>query len=92
MTVDAQEVIEGIHYYTGQPVEIKINERIIEEIIGIVNPMEFTGCALGEAIQMASTNPARFLHVNDRGVLEPGKRADIILFTLDDFQISIQET
>lgn len=43
-------------------------------------------------MDIASTNPARFLQVNDRGVLEPGKRADIILFTLDDFQISIQET
>lgn len=39
------------------------------------------GCTLAQAVQMASTNPARLMGVGDRtGSLEPGKDADILLF------------
>jgi N-acetylglucosamine-6-phosphate deacetylase len=41
---------------------------------------------------MASANPARLYNLNDRGTLEPGKRADIVLFTLENFKVKIQET
>jgi N-acetylglucosamine-6-phosphate deacetylase len=59
---------------------------------GVGNIMKVTGCSLADAIQMASTNPAKLYNLNDRGVLEVGKRADMILFTLDDFVIDIQKT
>jgi len=59
---------------------------------GVGHIMEVTGCSLADAIQMSSTNPAKLNGLNDRGVLEPGKRADIILFTLDDFKVNIQKT
>jgi N-acetylglucosamine-6-phosphate deacetylase len=59
---------------------------------GVGYVMQVTGCTLAEAVQMASTNPARLYNLNDRGLLEPGKRADIVLFTLEDFQVKIQET
>ncbi len=59
---------------------------------GVGNIMKVTGCSLAEAIQMASTNPAKLYNLNDRGMLEPGKRADLILFTVDDFVIDIQKT
>ncbi|SHF64874.1 N-acetylglucosamine-6-phosphate deacetylase [Mariniphaga anaerophila] len=59
---------------------------------GIGHIMEVTGCTLAEAVQMGSTNPARLYNLTDRGVLEPGKRADIILFTLDGFTVNIKET
>jgi N-acetylglucosamine-6-phosphate deacetylase len=59
---------------------------------GVGHIMKVTGCTLAQAIQMASTNPAGLHHLNDRGKLEPGKRADIILFTLDDFKIMIDKT
>jgi N-acetylglucosamine-6-phosphate deacetylase len=59
---------------------------------GVGHIMKVTGCSLAEAIQMASTNPARLYGLNDRGALEPGKRADLILFTLDDFKVNIQKT
>ncbi len=59
---------------------------------GVGNILKFTGCSLGEAIQTASTNPARLFKLGDRGELKPGKRADIILFTLDDFKINIIKT
>lgn len=59
---------------------------------GVGHIMEVTGCSLAEAVQMASTNPAKLYNLNDRGLLEPGKRADMILFTVDDFKINIQKT
>jgi N-acetylglucosamine-6-phosphate deacetylase len=59
---------------------------------GVGHIMKVTGCDLAEAIQMASTNPARLHNLNDRGKLEPGKRADIILFTMDDFRMKIGMT
>jgi len=59
---------------------------------GIGHIMKVTGCSLAEAIRMASTNPARLYGLNDRGSIEPGKRADLILFTLEDFQMKIIKT
>ncbi len=59
---------------------------------GVGHIMEVTGCTLAEAVQMASTNPANLYGLDDRGSLEPGKRADIIVFTVDDFKINIQKT
>ena len=59
---------------------------------GISNMMKFTGCSLAQAIQMASANPARLLRLEDRGEIEPGKRADLILFTVEDGRIIIQQT
>ena len=54
--------------------------------------MKVTGCGLAKAIQLTTANPARLHNLNDRGVLEPGKRADIILFTMNDFDIKIRKT
>lgn len=59
---------------------------------GVGHIMEVTGCSLGDAVQMASTNPANLYGLTDRGLLEVGKRADIILFSLDDFKVNIQKT
>jgi N-acetylglucosamine-6-phosphate deacetylase len=59
---------------------------------GVVHIMKVTGCSLGEAIQMASTNPAKLYGLNDRGTIEPGKRADLILFELGDSDLVIKKT
>jgi len=59
---------------------------------GVGHIMDVTGCSLGNAIQMASTNPARLYNLNDRGTLEVGKRADLILFILEDFNVNILKT
>jgi N-acetylglucosamine-6-phosphate deacetylase len=56
------------------------------------NIMKFTGCGLKEAITMASTNPARLIGLNDRGEIRQGKRADLVLFTLENGTMVIQET
>ncbi len=62
----------------------------LSKMIGHV--MKVTGCDLGTAIQMASTNPARLYGLSDRGQLAAGRRADIILFTLDDYAVNIKKT
>lgn len=62
----------------------------ISKGVGFV--MKVTGCSLAEAIQMASSNPARLYGLNDRGELKPGMRADLILFTMEDFQMKIRKT
>lgn len=47
---------------------------------GVENMRRFTGCTLAEAITMASVNVAVALGLTDRGRLETGLRADLILF------------
>lgn len=59
---------------------------------GVGFVMKVTGCSLSESIQMVSSNPAKINGMNDRGTLEPGKRADIVIFTLEDFNVNILET
>lgn len=59
---------------------------------GVAHIMKVTGCSLTNAIKMASTNPANLYNMNDRGQLEAGKRADIILFSIDNGNMVIQKT
>lgn len=61
-------------------------------IKGVGHIMKVTGCTLAEAVQMGSNNPAELYGLKDRGTLVPGRRADIVLFTLDDYQVNIQKT
>ncbi|MEI6050564.1 MAG: N-acetylglucosamine-6-phosphate deacetylase [Bacteroidota bacterium] len=59
---------------------------------GVENMMNFTGCSLTRAIDMASANVSRIYDLNDRGSLTAGKRADLILFERDGNQIQIKKT
>ena len=59
---------------------------------GVARIMKITGCTLGEAIQMSSTNPAKLYGLNDRGVIAKGKRADLILFEIGDSELVIKKT
>ena len=59
---------------------------------GVGYIIEVTGCTLADAVRMASTNPARLYGLTDRGELKTGKRADVILFTLDDYKVDIRKT
>ena len=54
--------------------------------------MDYTQCTLGEAIQMASTNPAQIFSLDDLGDLSVGKKADFILFRMENGHIEIQQT
>jgi N-acetylglucosamine-6-phosphate deacetylase len=60
--------------------------------VGVGNMMKFTGCSLEEAINMASKNPASLYNFEDRGTIEVGKRADLILFNVKDNKLDIVQT
>ena len=59
---------------------------------GVRKMMEFTGCSLEEAIQMASTNPASLNKLNNIGELKLGKRADLILFKIGKSEFEVHKT
>jgi N-acetylglucosamine-6-phosphate deacetylase len=59
---------------------------------GVGHVMKVTGCDLAAAIQMTSTNPARFYGLDDRGEIKPGLRADLILFKLENFEMEVLKT
>ena len=80
---------EGKLHYPAQQVLYGSASPITK---GVGYVMKVTGCSLTDAIQMASTNPAKLYNLNDRGVLEPGKRADLVLFSIQDFEVQIQKT
>lgn len=56
------------------------------------NIMQFTGCSLADAIQMSSTNQARMFGMDELGEIAEGKRADLILFSMEDGKMVIQKT
>lgn len=59
---------------------------------GVAHFMDVTGCSLQEAIQMVTVNPANIHGLTDRASIEVGKRADLILFTIENAKIVIQKT
>lgn len=85
-----EKTLDGNLKFSGQEGGLYGSASTLLE--GVMHMMKVTGCSLANAIQMASYNPARLLNLDDRGRLEPGKRADLILFTMDDFNIKISET
>jgi N-acetylglucosamine-6-phosphate deacetylase len=62
----------------------------ISKCIG--NMMRFTGCSLESAINMASLNPARLMGLDNIGEIKVGKRADLVLFTMEDSELKIRQT
>ncbi len=62
----------------------------ISKCVGVI--MKFTQCSIADAIQMASTNPAEMLSLDKLGRIEEGKRADLILFTMENNEMIIQKT
>lgn len=80
---------EGKLHYPAQQVLYGSASPITK---GVGYVMKVTGCSLADAIQMASTNPAKLYNLTDRGTLETGKRADLVLFSIQDFELQIQKT
>ncbi|MEQ6119168.1 amidohydrolase family protein [Reichenbachiella sp. MALMAid0571] len=62
----------------------------ISKCVGVV--MDFTQCSLSDAIRMASTNPAEMMSLTQLGTVEYGKRADLVVFTMEDGSMVIQKT
>ncbi len=93
----------GNYFYFGSEVVLTADGLIKNPVLnclagaslplskGVGTMMSHTGCTLGEAIRMASSNAARIYGLDDRGVLAPGKRADLILFELKDNILIIKE-
>lgn len=50
---------------------------------GVRNMKEFTGASLVELAKISSTNAAKSLHLDDRGVIAKNKLADIVLLDKD---------
>ena len=58
---------------------------------GVENVIKYTGCTLGEAINMASVNVARIYNLSERGSLAIGKRADLIVFKKTGNYITLKQ-
>jgi len=58
--------------------------------VGVV--MDYTQCSLGDAIQMASTNPAEMMSLDDLGNISVGSRADLIVFSITNNKMIINKT
>lgn len=82
---------DGTYDLGGQEVTVKRDTALLSDgtLAGSVlkmdeavrNVMKFTDCTLRDAVQMASTNPAKQIGVFDRkGSLKVGKDADIVIF------------
>lgn len=56
------------------------------------NMMDFTNCSLPEAIRMTSSNPAKLLGFQDLGELAVNKRADLILFAIENGKMVVYKT
>ncbi len=59
---------------------------------GVMNMSRLKSCSLPEAFDMATLNPARLYNLSDRGELKEGLSADLILFTMENGNLEIQET
>lgn len=59
----------------------------------VPNMMRLAGASFGEAVEMASTNPARLLGLGDgRGDLAAGGRADLTVFSVREGQVQLAAT
>jgi len=58
---------------------------------GVGNVIKYTGCTLGEAVNMASLNVAGIYNLSDRGSLDTGKRADLIVFKKNENDIILKQ-
>jgi N-acetylglucosamine-6-phosphate deacetylase len=59
---------------------------------GVGNMVQLAGCTLEEAVTMATQTPAKVYNLNDRGILQEGLSADLILFSMEEGEMVIHET
>jgi N-acetylglucosamine-6-phosphate deacetylase len=95
----------GLYRLGEQAVELKEDGRVVlqgtDRLAGsslrmdaaISNAMCFAGVSLTAAVSMATTNAARVGRVPGRlRALQPGERADIVRFRVEDNQVRVEET
>jgi len=56
------------------------------------NMMNFSGCSLADAIDMATKTPASLLNMTNRGEIQEGKIADLILFSINEDKLILDKT
>ncbi|MBK9315890.1 MAG: N-acetylglucosamine-6-phosphate deacetylase [Acidobacteria bacterium] len=86
VTPERKVCLPGTPYLAGS---------VLEMHDAIANLVRFSDASLGDALRMASYNPAALLGRTDwTGSLESGKRSDIVLFNWDEknYSIDIQVT
>ncbi len=86
VTPERKVCLPGTPYLAGS---------VLEMHDAIANLVRFSDASLGDALKMASYNPAAILGRTDwTGSLESGKRADLVLFNWDNenYSIDIQAT
>jgi len=93
----------GVYDYMGSKIEMSADGLVrVPELNclagasmplkrGIEIMMRDTRCSLGQAVNLCTLNVAKVLGLNDRGSIEPGKRADFVLFELSDGMIKIKD-
>jgi N-acetylglucosamine-6-phosphate deacetylase len=59
---------------------------------GVMNMVNLAGIELENAVKMATATTSKIYNLDDRGKLEMGKSADLILFTIEEGQIVVQKT
>ena len=80
MTRKVRSTAQGV-YYAEEGTLIGSSVLLNE---GVRRFVHFTGAPVHEAVRMASRNPANLLGLGRRtGSLEPGKSADVVVFTRD---------
>lgn len=89
----AKGMPEGESELGGQKIMVKDGQARLESgalagstlkfIDGFRNMIAYTGCSIEEAVQMSSGNQAREFHLTQKGALEEGKDADILILDQD---------
>lgn len=86
---------EGIHQIGTRSIEKRRDRAVLEGTetlvgsiltlnVAIRNMVKFTGCAIHDAVNCATRNPARYLGISDKtGELRTGLSADIAVLTPD---------
>lgn len=75
LTADGRVVLAGTDRLAGSA--LKMNHAV-------ANVQRMAGITLREAVEMATVNPARIVHMQDRmNGLAPGERADVIVFRVE---------
>jgi len=85
----------GSYTFMGQPTEVRADGSVrllgtpylagsaLKLCDAVVNMMSFSGASFGDAVLMATANPARLLGVHrERGSLTIGARADLAVFRI----------
>jgi N-acetylglucosamine-6-phosphate deacetylase len=75
---DAQVTVDGSG---ARLADGRLAGSLISLDTAVRNLVGFTGCAPADALETVTATPARLLRLADRGRLQPGARADVVLLT-----------